>query len=47
LRKNNLLNGFTNDLGINTAEQLELHSDEIAERLGIIKEEEETEELIC
>jgi hypothetical protein len=34
LRKNHLINGLTDDLGTHTAEQLELHEKEIANRLG-------------
>jgi hypothetical protein len=48
LQKNHLFNAITDDLGIHTAEQLKLHEDEIADRLGIIiKEEEKTEEMLC
>jgi hypothetical protein len=40
LKSNHLLNAITDDLGIITAEQLESHPNEIAKRLGIIKEDE-------
>ena len=47
LRNNQLLNGLTDDLAIHTAEQLELHEDEIADRLGLSEDEEESEEMLC
>lgn len=47
LENNHLLNALTDDLGIITAQQLKSHPDDIAERLGIIKEDKKTEEMIC
>lgn len=45
LQNNHLLNALTDDLGIITAQQLKSHPDDIAKRLGIIKEE--SEALVC
>ena len=43
LKNNHLLNAITDDLGIVTAQRLGSHHDEIAERLGIIQNEENEE----
>lgn len=45
LQNNQLLNAIADDLGIITAQQLQSHPDDIAKRLGIIKEE--SEALVC
>lgn len=45
LENNHLLNAITDDLGIITAQQLKSNPDDIAKRLGIIKEE--SEALVC